>query len=623
MLVAVAASTLPAIASPVCPDEPRAACGNRVFPEPPNTASFVQHDSGEYADGIKALAKEFPRFMKVTKFSDLLHPKAVSAGGRDLWLVEITDFDVSDRNKIPVAVSMSVHGPERAGLEGGVRYMEDLVRWAANEPDHVLRNGTLEDSIEAPVSEVLSKVHLYLADINPDGWSNGDLANGGVFERGNASGSDLNREWPTIGWTKTSYTTLSEPEAKAWAELMRSIQPMLTSDIHGELTSANDSFADIMIPAGQWDPVRQAREESLARHMKSQVEWYFEQTNIDAGEATGQAGMTPAEYATGFDVVGYDDAGFMGDWFTQEFDAVDMDIEHFLSHSAPNSTWVAPLEEAHVAAVRGEIETLIVEALKFRDIEVDLELGHVGFISSGNCAVSADGYGGPKPPKGVTPEPYSVCASRYLLDLSKATRYAIQQVFPNELRGKLRGLDTLVVVGKPFNRRSNKSQKRAAVQEISAFVRAGGNLVLTDKGVKLLVKLGVVPKSSIEKWVYTAGHVNIDDFNDPYTKDVHSTASQTYYEVGLGYSVDEDSSPHWVVGKGAWDKAKGVSVAHVEDANDVGLGRVKYGDGTIGFISALLPPPTEKFDHFFGLADYAVTVAGGQIFNNMIAFALR
>ncbi len=49
--------------------------------------------------------------------------------------------------------------------------------------------------------------------------------------------------------------------------------------------------------------------------------------------------MKPAEYATGYDVVGYDDAGFMGDYFTQRIGAIDMDVEHFLSHLVPNSSW--------------------------------------------------------------------------------------------------------------------------------------------------------------------------------------------------------------------------------------------------------------------------------------------
>lgn len=139
----------------------------------------MQHDSGEYEDGIKALERDFPRFVKVRSFTDVLGHPAKSFGDRDIWLFEITDFNVPETGKIPVVVSLSVHGPERAGLEGGVRYMEDLARWAANEPAHKLRNGTSKDSIAVPVSEVLSKVHLYLADINPDGWARGDVQNGG------------------------------------------------------------------------------------------------------------------------------------------------------------------------------------------------------------------------------------------------------------------------------------------------------------------------------------------------------------------------------------------------------------------------------------------------------------
>ena len=247
----LAASVIGADATPVCPDEPRVACGGRIFPEAENTTAFVQHDMGEYADGIAALARDYPRFVKVRTFSDVLGREVKSVGGRDIWLVEITDFDVPEKDKIPVAVSLSVHGPERAGLEGGVRYMEDLARWAAEDRDHVLANGTEKDSIRVPILDALKRVHLYLANINPDGWSNGDAMNGGVFMRGNGNGVDLNREFPTQGWTRVAYTPLSEPESIAWNDVMQKVQPAVTADLHGELTSAQDSFTDIMLPADQ------------------------------------------------------------------------------------------------------------------------------------------------------------------------------------------------------------------------------------------------------------------------------------------------------------------------------------------------------------------------------------
>jgi hypothetical protein len=159
------------------------------------------------------------------------------------------------------------------------------------------------------------------------------------------------------------------------------------------------------------------------------------------------------------------------------------------------------------------------------------------------------------------------------------------------------------------------------LKKLKKWVRKGGHLVLTDAALKLLPKLKIVPKAAVGKQLLGAGHVNVDEWTDPYMKGVHGTASQTYYEVGLGYSVDEDSSPHWTVDKTAWEEARGKSVAHVDDAERIGLGRVRLGKGTIAIFGALLPPATEKFDHYYGLADYAVSVAGGQILNNILRLA--
>ena len=230
-LVGLLCAVLPqaAPAAPVCPEPPRDPCGGRIFAEPETSVSFVQHDNGEYSGGIKALEKEFPRWVKVRKFSQVLGKDVKSAGDRDIWMIEITDFDAPERGKTPVAVSLSAHGPERAGLEGGVRYAEDLARWAEANEDRMLRNGTEKDSVEIPVRRALKDVHLYLSNINPDGWGQGDIANGGVYQRGNANGVDLNREFPTKGWTKVSYTPMSEPESKSWVEIVKDIDPVTAS----------------------------------------------------------------------------------------------------------------------------------------------------------------------------------------------------------------------------------------------------------------------------------------------------------------------------------------------------------------------------------------------------------
>ena len=621
---ALIAGSMPAGASPVCSEEPRAACGGRIFPEAEGSVSFVQHDNGEYEAGIRALAEEFPRFVRVKTFSQVFGEEMLSAGGRELLLVEITDFRAPERGKVPVAVSLAVHGLERAGLEGGVRYMEDVARWAAEQPGHKLRNGTTRDSTAISVSDALKKVHVYLSAINPDGWAEGDTENGGGFNRGNANGEDLNREYPTIGWTDVGNTPLSEPETDAWIRLVDRVDPVVTIDLHGELTSANNAFADIMLPAGQWDPVDQAREESFARHMDSNIERYFEQENIDPSEVMGRDGMTPAEYATGYDVVNYDASGFMGDWLTQR-GAVDLDIEHFLSNAAPNSIWAAPVEKAHIAAVRGEIETAIVEALVTRRVDVRLKLGRVKYLANGKVVKSSDGYGGPKPPKGVDPAPYRANRITYFRDLSKHAARPLRGLTAARLArrgiGRTRTFVVTGAFGKAFKKMAKpKRARRAATRSVKRFVRRGGNLVLTDRALRLLPKLGIVGRNAVQRRVYTAGHVNPTAWGDPYLRKVHDTASQTYYEVPLGYSLADDTSPHWIVMQGPWEDAGGKSIAYVEDEAEIGLGRVKVGRGTVGIFGAILPNPTERYDHFFGLADYAVTVAGGQILNNMMAF---
>jgi len=617
-LVALLTTSVPVAATPVCPDEPRAACGGRIFPEAENAVAFVQHDSGEYADGIAALARDFPRFVKVRTFSDVLGREALSFGGREMRLVEITDFEAPEEDKIPVVVSMSVHGPERAGLEGGVRYMEDLARWAEENRDRVLRNGTEKDSIGVPVRDVLERVHLYLADANPDGWAEGDTQNGGVFMRGNGNGVDLNREFPTIGWSYPPYTALSEPESIAWAEIVRGIDPVITSDMHGELTSAQDAFADMMYPVGQWDPLMQARQERLARHMKSNVDRYFEEKGVEAQQVSGFAGMKPAEYATGFDVVGYDDAGFMGDWFTQEFGAVDMDVEHFFSHMAPNSTWAAPLEEAHIEAVRGEIEAMIVEATVTHDIKVKMKVGRVGYLSDPRVVKMSDGYGGGDVPEDVEPQAYSATRMQYFKDMSRYTTSRVRPVTVKRLSAaKLRRFDSFVVAD-GFR---ELTKRRAAV--LHQWVRRGGNLILTDQALQVVAKMGLVKKRAVKKTLMGAGHIDIHQWDDLYVKGVHPTASQTYYEVPLGFTVDSDSSPHWTIARSAWRKARGKSAAHLEEENRIILGRAKLGKGRIGIFGAVLPQPTEKYEHFYGLADYAVSVAGGQILNNMFKAGVR
>jgi hypothetical protein len=210
---------------------------------------------------------------------------------------------------------------------------------------------------------------------------------------------------------------------------------------------------------------------------------------------------------------------------------------------------------------------------------------------------------------------------RYFSDLARYTSEPMRRLFAAEVASgrRLGGLDSFVISDDPFPS-GDRYNDKAYVKALKGFVKDGGNLILTDGALRLLPKLDVVKENAVGRQLHNAGHVDIEDAEDPYTKKLTATASQTYYEVPLGYSVDEDASPHWTVARGAWESAGGKSVAYITDESRIGLGRVKLGKGTIGIIGALLPKQTEKFDHLYGLADYAVTVSGGQILYNMLNF---
>ena len=95
---------------------------------------------------------------------------------------------------------------------------------------------------------------------------------------------------------------------------------------------------------------------------------------------------------------------------------------------------------------------------------------------------------------------------------------------------------------------------------------------------------------------------------------------QTYEPVPLGYSLNEGGSPVWYVLEAAYNKAKGKerAVATGQAQTEVTVGEIKYKGGRIRFVGALLPDPTTKYYHPYGLSNYALTWAGYQLLQNLV-----
>ncbi|SDJ24669.1 Zinc carboxypeptidase [Halovenus aranensis] len=123
---------------------------------------------------------------------------------REVWALELTE-NVGDREavteKATLVFTLSVHGDERAGIEAGLRFVEEVV--SGERPD-----------IEALLSEVV----LVFVSPNPGGWVvrqplYEDPAQPPDFRRFNAAGLDPNRQYPSAGWLPPD-TVPGEPNGR-------------------------------------------------------------------------------------------------------------------------------------------------------------------------------------------------------------------------------------------------------------------------------------------------------------------------------------------------------------------------------------------------------------------------
>ena len=126
---------------------------------------------------------------------------------RDVYVVEVTN-DVRDeesfREKEKAVYLVGIHGDERQGVEAGCRIIEQAAKGEADD-----------------FNPLLDDVVLVFMFVNPDGWvvrkPQFEFVNPNTgeqvynFQRGNASGLDTNRQYPTIGWTNPAFWP-AEPE---------------------------------------------------------------------------------------------------------------------------------------------------------------------------------------------------------------------------------------------------------------------------------------------------------------------------------------------------------------------------------------------------------------------------
>ncbi|MDQ4143432.1 MAG: hypothetical protein M3198_06775 [Actinomycetota bacterium] len=486
-LVATAVTTVTpkrAEATPVSTNQESYMVNGRVFPDPHgcgvvdttvagfdgpispfekgNTCAvdFIQHDEA-FPNGLKFLESMFPKFTRYytlnkhfscngkreytkeggcDKFRSAGLPVTLDEQGdtfvrerRRLHMFRVTD----EESNIPLkkrkwfVFPLSIHGIERAGVEGGIRAAEDLATWAACEankaPDFVdcEAEKTHDDpKMPYPLMESTPGVSLGAGDAmknavvvfifpNPDGWLRGDrfrdkIPSSSFYQRYNGNGVDLNRDWPTKGWTFRPYTPASEPETVAFGKVLRSLGPKDNNgdprwaggiDLHGQLIDRAFSFT--LLGAGEFDYGRNQKilqtVKGAWRDAENRLEWspLIKPNECEEGDVSPECppgAIYGVQWGTVWDTIDYTITGGLGDWIGSPIGLqadVPIDNEMSLSHLSNcgiGTCFDPDVEQLHVDGNKSLIYGMInfglkQEAKKFQTKGRVAYVKNPGFVS--------------------------------------------------------------------------------------------------------------------------------------------------------------------------------------------------------------------------------------------------
>ena len=693
-LLTISAATA-VVATPVAANKQQAQLLGRVIPEPIKSTNYIQFAPAagerELDTAYNLLQKTYPRYITYTTIAKQLHdPRAVSSGGNPLPVIIVTDKSVPDTNKQYVLLTFA-HSAEPCGREGVLRSAEDLAIAATTAPNTTYDDGNLGGiSHKFTARQLLQRLKIYIIVTSPDGWVQGDVGNGdGQYSQYTANGINSNRVAYQTGWVFSTkllkshgYTTATQPEGISVTRYLRDVRARelhgrpfaAAADIHGPLPTGAILIHDV----GD-DPAKRDRLQDLAKRVLQRMDGVFESYVTHQG-ATSYAtaasyaesvrallvrygvvpsGSTEASYPLQWaaesgiwDLLGYTVSSTWGQFMNDSNVGIGADAISYEINCVTASPWDPAQMQLFVDNVRAIVQTTLVHAAALPQLEekpltvTNLE-GRVGYYDDGQRVTSKDGVGVtvPRGYPGVPlwrqlhQLPYNVSQTDIFPEMVRQhlVTQPITRVTPAHLKSELRRLDTLVI--------ADQTVPKASYALLAKWVRGGGNLVVTDRALQLMSKIGLgnqsgQPKAAL-KWGYL-GYADLDH-SDPLTKDLPSTARELYDPVGLGYPLNmardaywscsgsqstcpsgtQNSAPIWTVPTAAIKAISGARVIGTVDPPATrqsvnegtstalsNIGIVPLGQGRIAYFGGLLPRPTEAYPHFFGLFGNTVTYIG-------------
>jgi hypothetical protein len=477
--VAIAASVLasitlvvgfapPAISTPVATSEAEYTAFGRIFPDPHGcnpagspfakgrvcATDFIQFE--ELQGGLDFLEELFPKFVEnytlhedfdcegrpvksegagCKNFKSAGLPVTVDPDGQStgtftrdrepLRMVRITDERVPDKNKEHFVFPLSIHGIERAGVEGGTRAAEDLATWAAcaagispeivdcaaeGESPYPLLEATPNKSVGAGAA--LKKSVIYMIYPNPDGWRRGERSEGTqFFQRYNGNGVDLNRDWPEQGYTFRPYTPWSEPESKSFGKVLQAIGPKDAQgdpkwtggiDLHGQLVDRAFSFTLIGGSERPFGKNQRVMQTVKGAYRDAEKRLGYSPIIKPNDAPADDPRVYGVQYGTIWDTIDYTVTGALGNWIDSPIglNADGIDNEMSLSHlinCGVGSCFDQNAEQLHVDGNKSLIYSMVNYSLLPED-QTFRTKGKVGYLFN-RGALKAKNNPNETPPK--------------------------------------------------------------------------------------------------------------------------------------------------------------------------------------------------------------------------------
>lgn len=600
----------------------------RVFPEPQVSLTFLTFS--DFECGIKLLEELYPDRIEVASLGK-------SASGHPIYNILVTNEKIPTAKKRHLFILNSIHGNEPAGREGAARVIEDMV------DEGLMAN-------ENFIKKTMDRFVVHFTFGNPDGWVNGDFHGhpdaGLITTRENNGGRDLNRNFPVRGFLRTSNGTLDQPEGRAINELFlrhadtkhdvddpRHRGWYLGTDNHGQ--SAKPVAASGLQIVGEFDYRKSERLAHFADGIEEAMAEYGVLGVLQQLNELTDGAVRPYEWGTLYDILGYSASGsgidyyntpgvVEGTGFATEMTASNAPYNFATHPHLLNQMWVDSTRAINYTMMRNAVEP---PSFKFK---VGSKTGYV-FDPAVVTDKDANGFGpgNDQIPDNFTGDDkevdpnfqfgsYKVTRMKFFEDLNEYASRPLKKLRVRRVLAtpkELNGLESIVLADDEMPEGKDRG---AWVKLLKRFLDRGGNLVVTDAAAPVLADLvpGIEP-ADITMAKFDVGHVDFpDDRSHPLNEGLRGVASQTYDVIPIGMPDGGGEAPNWRVATAAWEAAGGTTTGTT--GGETSYGEVPVGSGTIRFLGALLPQPTEDFFHPYGLQNYAVTYTGYTLLQNML-----